>query len=124
MATLTGVMRLGKDAKTETTKTGKKVASLSLCFKWGLPGEDKKHPVTWINASLWGKQAETLEPYLKKGSRHYFVLDDLHLHTYKKQDGEQGVSLEATVVNVELLDSAESSAPEGKTRGGQDETPL
>ena len=43
---------------------------------------------------MFGKQAETLAPYLTKGKQVSLVIRDLHIATFQKQDGSTGTSLE------------------------------
>jgi single-strand DNA-binding protein len=96
-----GLARLGRDAEVRFTPAGDAVANLSLAVNYGKKGADGNRPTQWIDASIWGKQAEALAPYLVKGSVHCFVLSDIHLETYQGKNGE-GVKLVARVDNVEL----------------------
>lgn len=105
---LTGMARLGRDAEIRQTPGGDSVATLSLAYNYGRKGDDGRYPTTWINAALWGKRAEALAPYLKKGSQHCFVLTDVHTHTYEKKDGTPGVSLDARVLDVTLGPKADN----------------
>lgn len=105
---LTGACRIGRDAEVRTV--GKDpVANLSLAYNYGKKDEDGKRPTTWVDASLWGDRATKLAPHLKKGTQLCVVLEDVALHTYKKGDGSEGVSLKARVVSLEFV----GSKPEG-----------
>jgi len=97
-----GMMRLGRDAELRYTQGGDPVASLSLAYNYGKPGQDGKRQTTWIEGALWGKRAESLTPYLLKGGLHCFTLDELHLQTFQRQDGGQGTKIAARVLDVEL----------------------
>ncbi|TLN12112.1 single-stranded DNA-binding protein, partial [bacterium] len=64
---------------------------------------------TWFRISVWGKQAETTNQYLKKGS---MVLVDGRLtadpktggpRIWKKQDGTEGASFEISANSVRFL---------------------
>jgi single-strand DNA-binding protein len=96
-----GLARLGRDAEVRYTPGGDAVANLSLAVNYGKKGQDGNYPTQWIDASLWGKQAEALAQYLTKGSVHCFTLSDVHLETYQGKNGE-GVKLVARVDGVEL----------------------
>jgi single-strand DNA-binding protein len=96
-----GLARLGRDAEVRYTPGGDAVANLSLAVNYGQKGQDGNRPTQWIDASIWGKQAEALAPYLVKGSVHCFYLSDVHLETYQGRNGE-GVKMVARVDNVEL----------------------
>lgn len=102
MAQITGVFRIGKDAEVRFTPRGDAVAQLSLAYNYGKKGDDNKRPSQWIDASIWGKRAESLAPYLLKGSQIYAVLSDPHIQTYEGKNG-QGHKLAATVLEIELI---------------------
>jgi len=102
MAQITGVFRIGRDAEVRHTPRGDVVAQLSLAFNYGKKGDDNKRPSQWIDASIWGKRAESLAPYLLKGSQIYAVLSDPHIQTYEGKNG-QGHKLAATVLEIELI---------------------
>jgi single-strand DNA-binding protein len=96
-----GLMRLGRDAEVRFLPDGTTVANLSLAVTYGQKQQDGNYPTQWIDASLWGKAAESLAPYLKKGTVHGFHLSDLHIETYESRTGP-GHKLAARVDSVEL----------------------
>ena len=96
-----GLARLGRDAELRRTTQGEAVANLALAFSYGRKGEDGKRPTQWVEASLWGKRAESLMPYLKVGQQVEVLLDDMHIETYEGRNGP-GHKLAARVVDVEL----------------------
>lgn len=96
-----GLARLGRDAEVRYTPGGDAVANLSLAVSYGQKGGDDNRPTQWIDASLWGKRAESLAQYLVKGSLHCFTLDDIHIETYQGANG-QGHKLVARVADIEL----------------------
>lgn len=102
MAQITGVFRIGRDAELRHTPKGDAVAQLSLAYNYGKKGQDGNRPSQWIDASIWGKRAESLAPYLLKGQQIYAVLSDPHIQTYEGKNG-QGVKLVATVLEIELI---------------------
>lgn len=94
MATLTGLFTLGRDAETRATQNGTTVITLAVAYNYGRKGDDGKKPSQWVRASMFGKQAEALVPYLTKGKQVSLVIRDLHIATFQKQDGSTGTSLE------------------------------
>ena len=102
MAQITGVFRIGRDAELRHTPKGDAVAQLSLAYNHGKKGQDGSRPSQWIDASIWGKRAESLAPYLLKGQQIYAVLSDPHIQTYEGKNG-QGVKMVATVLEIELI---------------------
>ena len=116
-----GIARLGRDGEIRHTAQGEAVASLSLAFSFGRKGQDGKQPTQWVEASLWGKRAEALAPYLAKGHQIGVTLEDVHIETYTGKNGE-GHKLVARVLDVQLIGgqaavaaSAATARPAAKT---------
>lgn len=101
MAQIIGVFRIGRDAEVRYTQGNNAVASLSLAFNYGQKGQDGNKPSQWIDASLWGKRAEAMAPYLKKGGLIYCVISDPHIESYQGKNGE-GHKLVGTVSEIEF----------------------
>ncbi len=108
-----GLARLGRDAELRTIPSGESVCNLSLAVNYGRKDADGNRPTQWIDATLWGKAAEALAPYLKKGTVHCFTLSDIHIETYQGQNG-QGHKLSARCDGVEL-GPRQGDAPAGST---------
>ena len=106
MSLTAGVFRIGNDPTVRITTGGDPVINLSLATNYGKPGEDGKRPTQWYDASLWGKRAESLSPYLKKGDRIYVEMKDVHIETYQK-DGATIPKLVAKITEVELIGSGD-----------------
>ena len=102
-----GLARIGKDAEVRFTQGGDAVASISLAFSYGKKGNDGKKPTQWVDASLWGKRAESLAPYLKKGGQIVVYLEDVHIETFTKQDGTQASKLAAKLADLELVSGSQ-----------------
>lgn len=102
MATLVGLFTLGRDAELRSTAGGDPVASLALAYNYGRRADGGKQPSQWVDAALWGERATKLAEHLLKGSQFYMQLDDLHVETYDKRDGGQGVKLVARVGQIEF----------------------
>lgn len=97
---LSGVCRIGNVS--ELRAAGQtNVINLSLAFNvgWGA-----KKDTTWIRASLWGKQAESLQKYLTKGSQIFVSLEDVKQTEYNGK-----TSIEAKIVKIELIGGNKSS---------------
>lgn len=119
-----GLARLGRDAELRYTPSGEAVCNLSLAVNYGKKGQDGNRPTQWIDASLWGKQAEALTPYLTKGSVHCFVLSDIHIETYQSQNGP-GHKLSARVDSVELGPRVDQQQGQAQHQGqGQRQQPA
>lgn len=122
---ITGLARLGRDAELRHTTgdNAQAVASLALAFNYGQKGSDGSRPTQWIEASLWGKRAEALAPYLTKGLAVDVVLSEPHIETYPKRDGGEGFKLVARVLDIELAGGGErresSAAPQSSAPAPQ-----
>ena len=101
-----GLARIGRDVEIRYTQGGDAVASISLAFSYGRKGDDGKRPTQWVDANLWGKRAEALAPYLKKGGLVSVSLEDVHTEVYQGKNGE-ATKLVARVVDLELAGSSE-----------------
>ena len=117
-----GLARIGRDAEIRYTQGNDAVASLSLAFSYGRKGDDGKRPTQWVDATLWGKRAEALAPYLKKGGLVSVSLEDVHTEVYQGKNGE-ATKLVARVVDLELAGSSErqqtAPAPQAPARQQQ-----
>lgn len=89
-----------------STSQGEQVATLALAYNYGRKGADGKVPSQWVKAALWGERAGKLAEHLTKGRQFYMQLDDVHVATFQKQDGTNGVSLEARVGQIEFVRAA------------------
>jgi len=99
---LTGLARLGRDAEIRFVPSGEAVCNLSLAFNYGKKATGEQHrPSQWVDASLWGKRAEALAPYLLKGGLVDVVLGDPHIETFEGKNGT-GTKLSARVLEIEL----------------------
>ena len=115
-----GTARLGNDMELRFLQDGTPVGQVSLAFRLGKKDKQSGEYMTqWISASLFGKRAESLAPYLKKGSLHAFHLRDLHLDEYQAKDGSTRTAIKATIDDVELCGKPENSAqPQPQKSGG------
>lgn len=71
----TFVGNLGKDAELRYIPSGEAVASFSMACSetWKDKQGQKQERTEWVRIVLWGKTAEALTPYLKKGKQVYVV---------------------------------------------------
>lgn len=96
-----GLARLGRDAEIRRLPDGTAVANLSLAVTVYDKDAEHNRGTQWIDGSLWGKQAEALAQYLRKGTVHCFTLSDVRIETFEGRDGT-GHKLVARVDSVEL----------------------
>ena len=116
MINITGSGRLTRDSSMRFTADGSPVLGFSVACDTGF---GKSKATCYLNCSLWGARGQSLEPYLKKGMP-VTVVGSGSLRTYKKNDGEQGASLECNVNEVVMQGSkgdSQGDAPEKKQSG-------
>jgi len=110
---LIGIARLGRDAETRHTTSGKIVANLSLAYNFGLKDSNGDRKTQWVEAALWGQQAERLQNFLLKGTLLNVTCRDVHIETFDARNG-QGFKLVGTVMDVEFVPGQRAAtAPAG-----------
>lgn len=120
---LTGLARLGADADLRYTNSGDPIATMSLAFNYGQKGHDGKRTSQWIEASLWGKRAEALSKYLKKGASIDIIIADPHIETWQKKDQSTGFKLVGKVLELEFAGGARDTVDNpsgGKSKPAED----
>ncbi|MBE0696084.1 MAG: single-stranded DNA-binding protein [Anaerolineaceae bacterium] len=127
------VGNLGRDPEMRYTPSGQPVTSFSVASSrsYTSPSGEKVDETTWFRVTAWGKQAETCNQYLHKGSK---VLVEGRLtpdknggpRVFSRQDGTTGASFEVTAGTVRFL-SARGEVGETMSDGGgqsEDEIPF
>src|ERR1700732_1556688 len=119
MANLNRVLLIGnltRDPEVRYTPKGTAVADIGLAVNRIYSAEDgeKKEKTTFVDVTLWGRQAEIAGQYLKKG-RPVFIEGRLQLDTWDdKQTGQKRSRLRVVAESIQLLGSrqeGESSSP-------------
>jgi len=96
MNNITIAGQLGKDAEVRFLQNGDAVANFSVADSQG-----KDKPTIWWNASLFGKRAESLAPYLLKGQA-VTVTGTVTEREYVDKDGNKRKSMDVRVNDVAL----------------------
>ena len=126
------VGRLGRDPEMRYMPDGTAVTQINVATDRRWTDKSTGQPVqetTWFRVSVWGKQGESTNQYLSKGS---MVLIEGHLRPdpqtggpklFTRQDGTSGASFEVTAENVRFLSSrneagGSSSFADEPARGG------
>jgi single-strand DNA-binding protein len=103
---------VGKDSELRqvNTKSGtQSVLSFPVAVKSNKKDEDGKYLPTWFDCTLWGKQAEALAAYIKKGSA-VAVAGEVELEQYTAKDGSAGAKMKLNAQKVTLLGGNQQSA--------------
>ncbi len=107
--------RVGADAELRTTQSGEKVLSFRVANDIGF-GDRKT--TQWVDCSYWGKRAEAVSSYVRKGDK-ITVSGELKLEEFQKRDGTPGSKLAVRVNDLDLAARSESSGDAGGG-GGRD----
>ena len=94
---------LGADAELRCTKGGSAVLTFSLAVTERMPNGDGTwgDRTGWVDCTMFGKRAESLAPYLRKGTKVAIVG---HLHQSAWQhEGQTRRKLEGRVDEIELM---------------------
>lgn len=102
---------LGKDPELRYTAGGKAVVSFSLATseRWKDQSGEKKESTTWHNIVAWGKQAEVIKEYLRKGQSVY-IEGRIENRSYDDKEGNKKYISEVVVQNFQFLTKRQDNA--------------
>ena len=101
---ITLIGNVGRDPDIQQTKSGTKVAHFSIATNRRAPaGSDEQERTDWHRLTLWSKQAQFAEDYIRTGDRIY-VEGRLEYDSYER-DGVVIPTAEIHVNEVVLLSS-------------------
>lgn len=96
-----------------TPGKGTSVTDISLAINRFMNSDsgDRQTETTYVDVTLWGRQAEIATQYLKKGSPA-FIEGRLQLDTWEdRQSGQKRSKLKVVGENLQLLSSREGGQP-------------
>jgi single-strand DNA-binding protein len=123
MASFNKVMLMGnltRDPELKYTPKGTAIADIGLAVNrtYTADNGEKREEVTFIDVTLWGRVAEIVGEYCKKG-RPLFVEGRLQLDSWDdKQTGQKRSKLKVVGENIQLLGSREGAGGAGGAGGG------
>jgi single-strand DNA-binding protein len=124
--------RVTRDSELRETPGGTSVTDISVVSNriWTKNGE-RQEDATFVDVTIWGKQAETLSPMLTKG-RHVMIEGRLKLNSWETDEGVKRSKLSVVAESVNLTPS--NPNPAGKTQqsesrvavgaGAEEDTPF
>ena len=97
-----GSGRVTRDTELRHTPNGTAVADVGMCSNriWSKDGNKQEEP-TFLDITLWGKQAESLSGFLKKGT-FIMVEGRLQLDTWETDEGVKRSKLRVVADRVNL----------------------
>lgn len=133
MPNLNSVMLIGnitRDIETRYTPKGTAVAKIGLAInrQWTTDSGEKKEDVCFVDVEAFGKQAEVLAQYCKKGDP-LFVSGRLKLDSWEDKQTQQkrsklGVVLESFQFLGGKKDGERSTKPESKPQSKIDDADV
>jgi len=127
---------LTRDVQVRYTPGGAAVADMGLAVNrtwFDKQSNSKKEEVTFVDVTLWGRDAENAGEYLRKGSG-VLIEGRLALESWDdKQTGQKRSKLKIVCEQMQFLSSKPSgeqrqsepqSEPVGASTGGDEETPF
>lgn len=129
MANLNKVMIIGnltRDPEIKYTPKGTAIADIGLAVNrnYTTDSGEKREEVTFIDVTLWGRVAEIVGEYCKKG-RPLFLEGRLQLDTWDdKATGQKRSKLKVVGDNIQLLGGRESGGSDDGDDGSQTRPPA
>ncbi len=130
------VGNLGRDPELRYTPSGQAVTTISVAShrQYTASNGERVQETIWWRVSVWGKQAETVNQYLRRGSK-VLIVGRMNPdpatggpRIWTRQDGTPGASFEVTANQVRFLSSRGEDAMAGDAPSGpaaeDDEIPF
>ena len=127
MASVNKVILIGnctRDPEVRYTPKGTAVADIGMAMNryFSSDGGEKREETTFVDVTLWGRQAEVAGEYLKKG-RPVYIEGRLQLDSWEdKNTGEKRNKLKVVGEQMQLLGSREGgggSSPQQREENAQ-----
>ncbi len=128
MANLNKVMLIGnltRDPELRHTPSGKTVSEIGLAINrtWTNDQGQKQEDTTFVDVTLWGRQAEVVQQYVTKGSPIY-IEGRLQLDSWDdKETGKKRSKLRIIAENFQFLSGKPGATGSGSGGAGYPERP-
>ena len=102
----TGIGRLTRDPELRYTPGGTGTCRFSIAINRTYRNQEGTdiEDVLFLNVTTWGKQAENVAQFLKKG-RRVAVTGELRSNDWQDKEGNKRTSFEVNAKSVQFLDS-------------------
>ena len=121
-----GVGNLTRDIELRYAPNGTAIASTGLAMNRKWKGQDgqMKEEVTFVDITAFGRTAEVMNQYLRKGSK-ILVEGRLKLDSWVAQDGSKRSKHSISIDHMQMLDGKQqNSAPAGQQGYQQNSVPA
>lgn len=104
------VGNVGQDPDTKYTQDGKPIVNLSIATSesWKDQQGQRQERTEWHRVVFYGKLAEIVDSYVKKGSKLY-VEGSIHTRKWQDQSGQDRYTTEIKGREMQMLDSRDSA---------------
>ena len=111
--------RLGQDPEIRYLADGKAAANLSLAVgqSWKDQNGQKQEKTEWVRVSAFGRLAEIMGEYLRKGSQIH-ISGRMQARKWQDNNGQDRYTTEIIANNMQMLDSRVG----GQQQGGQQQS--
>lgn len=99
--------RLTADPEVSTTRNGKKVANFSVAVERPFKGQDGNRKTDFLKCETWGRNAETVERFFKKGNM-ILVVGSMYQDSYTDNNGNRREKIWCNVDEVHFCESKKS----------------
>jgi single-strand DNA-binding protein len=123
MANLNKVLLLGnltRDPELRYTPKGTAVADVAVAINrvWNNEQNQRQEETTFVDITLWGRQAEIAQQYLTKG-RGVFIEGRLQMDSWEdKASGQKRSKLKVVAENLQFMPDGKGNAGGGYSSGG------
>ena len=117
--------RLGKDPEIRYVASGDAVAGFSIATgeSWKDKQGQKQERTEWVNCTAFGKLAEIVGEYLRKGSKVY-IEGKMKTEKYTDNNGVEKYSTKIIVQNMQMLDSKQDGSQQAAAQQGYAQQPA
>lgn len=119
---ITIVGNLGRDPELRYTPQGTAVCNFTMATNERRRDKngEQQDMTTWFRVTLWGKQAETANKFLTKGSQVY-IEGRLRVDEWEDRDGKSRYTLDVTATDMQFIGSARDGEMAASAPGGHSE---
>lgn len=116
---------LGRDPEIRYMPSGEAFASASIAVseQWKDKSGERQERTEWVNLTFFGRLAEVVGEYLKKGSKVY-VEGRMRTEKYTDKQGVEKYATKVVVNHMLMLDSRSESTGRGDLRSTEEREPA
>jgi len=118
--------RLTRDPELRYTPSGQALAKIGLAVGrkyYNKQTQQSVEETTFVDCDAWGKQAELLNQYMRKG-RQLFIEGRLKFDSWETKEGQRRSKLGVVIENFQFVDGQSGGGSEGRSGGDSDSAPA